>query len=552
LIGVICGKHDEEIAKEFFELFKTPWEFYQEGRDYDVILCTDMSQNITEVDARLIVIYSSEKTQFDSANQIKIEPGVKRAMLEYKKISFPVYGNISTFREKENPLIMTRESNKVAGIEINSGNKKIIRIGFDLFYEISFLLSKGQPEENAHIPTLEIHISMLRNWILAAGIPIVEIPAVPAGYNFTICLTHDVDFIKISQHKFDHTLMGFIYRALISSLRGLLTRRIPLRKLLKNYKAVLSLPFIYLGFIKDFWFQFDRYLEIEKGVKSTFFIIPFKNRVGERVPFKDRKRRATRYDIDDIRDVVQKLIHHGFEIALHGIDAWHSADLAYEELKRIVEVTGQSELGIRIHWLCFDEGSSRILDEVGFNYDSTIGYNEAIGYRAGTTQVFRPLGVKNLLELPLHIQDIALLSPNQRGSTETQAWEQCKNMFHDASEHGGVLTILWHMRSIAPERLWEDFYIRLLSELKNRNVWFATARQAVKWFRLRRTLIFESASFLGNKLYLSLKSDAFEIDPEFIIRVHLPENLKTISGRNSKGYIDFPWNGSKEVEISLN
>ena len=287
-------------------------------------------------------------------------------------------------------------------------------------------------------------------------------------------------------------------------------------------------------------------------MKSTFFIIPFKNRVGKRVPFKDRKRRATRYDIDEIRDVVQKLIHHGFEIALHGIDAWHSSDLAYEELKRIVEVTGQSEIGIRIHWLCFDEGSPKILDKVGFLYDSTVGYNEAIGYRAGTTQVFRPLGLKDLLELPLHIQDIALISPNQRGSTEIQAWEQCKNMFDDAFEYGGVIVILWHMRSIAPERLLEDFYMRLLSELKKRNVWFGSASQVVKWFRMRRALIFESASFLGNKLHLSLKSDTIEIGPEFIIRVHLPENLRTIAWENNKGYMDFPWNGSKEVEISLN
>ena len=35
-------------------------------------------------------------------------------------------------------------------------------------------------------------------------------------------------------------------------------------------------------------------------------------------------------------------------------------------------------------------GVVHCLDEAGFEYDSTVGYNDAVGYRAGTSQVFRP------------------------------------------------------------------------------------------------------------------------------------------------------------------
>src|SRR5206468_10163146 len=59
---------------------------------------------------------------------------------------------------------------------------KVLRVGYDLFGEVRFLLSTGQPPSNALIPTLDIHISMLRTWILEAGIPVVEIPPVPAGF----------------------------------------------------------------------------------------------------------------------------------------------------------------------------------------------------------------------------------------------------------------------------------------------------------------------------------------------------------------------------------
>ena len=44
-------------------------------------------------------------------------------------------------------------------------------------------------------------------------------------------------------------------------------------------------------------------------------------------------------------------------------------------------------------------------------YDSTIGYNETVGYRAGTTQPYRPLAASRLLELPLHVMDTALFYP---------------------------------------------------------------------------------------------------------------------------------------------
>ena len=50
----------------------------------------------------------------------------------------------------------------------------------------------------------------------------------------------------------------------------------------------------------------------------------------------------------------------------------------------------------------------------GATYDSTIGYNETVGYRAGTTQVYKPLEMTRLLELPLHVMDTAMFYPAYR------------------------------------------------------------------------------------------------------------------------------------------
>ena len=89
--------------------------------------------------------------------------------------------------------------------------------------------------------------------------PLVEIPPVPAGYQYICCLTHDIDFAGIRQHKFDHTMFGFLYRALFGSLRDVVKRKTPLKKLYENWKAVFSLPAVYAVFAEYFWMPFKHY-----------------------------------------------------------------------------------------------------------------------------------------------------------------------------------------------------------------------------------------------------------------------------------------------------
>ena len=53
------------------------------------------------------------------------------------------------------------------------------------------------------------------------------------------------------------------------------------------------------------------------------------------------------------------------------------------------------------------------------------------------------------------------------------------------------MTFNWHDRSVAPERLWDRSYIRVIEKLKSLAPWFATGRDAVRWFKLRRSAVFE-------------------------------------------------------------
>jgi hypothetical protein len=134
--------------------------------------------------------------------------------------------------------------------------------------------------------------------------------------------------------------------------------------------AVASLPLVYLGLIKDFWEPFEWYLKVEKGLAPTYFFIPFKNRAGEKVSTLHAERRASAYDINDVTDSIKMLMSAGSEIGVHGIDAWHSVEKAREELERIKAVTGESEIGIRMHWLLRDDKTCQTLEKAGYQYDS--------------------------------------------------------------------------------------------------------------------------------------------------------------------------------------
>jgi hypothetical protein len=70
----------------------------------------------------------------------------------------------------------------------------------------------------------------------------------------------------------------------------------------------------------------------------------------------------------------------------------------------------------------------------------------------------------------------------------------CRQLIVNARRFGGTVVLNWHDRSLAPERLWGAFYRRLLDDIEQNNrVWFATAGQAVDWFRWRRTIRFDAA-----------------------------------------------------------
>ena len=543
MIGVLAKFDELPIAEEFFQLFKTPWEHFVPGKTYDVVLSTgDLP---ADLECRLAVVYSSGQSSWNLDPARPFRRRLRNCIVEFAEQKLPIYGDIATHPSSEGRIATAIGDSESVGIELTRDGRKAVRIGYDLFAEVTFLLTRGQPPENAQFAALDSHIDILRRIIVSSGVPVVEIPPVPPGMQFISCLTHDIDFLSLRHHRFDRAMLGFIYRATLGTLLDWFGGRCSLKKLAKNSAAVLKLPLVHLGLARDFWTQFENYMKVEQGRPSTFFVIPFKNRRGTAPEWSDSTHRGVRYDVEDIKQWIPGLIQHGCEVAVHGIDAWTDSAKGREELARVASLTGENRAGLRMHWLYFSEKSPHLIDAAGFDYDSTCGFNDAVGFRAGTSQVFQPLATSRLLELPLHVQDTAMFFPDRMHLKEAEAWELFLGVERRCRQHGGVITVLWHDRSLVPERLWQDFYVAVLEHLSQGPTWFGTARDVVDWFRKRRAIRFVETRQNANVVEVSLEDVPSETHPGFCLRV------STAIHEGGIEHQDTPLQGRAEFAIEL-
>jgi hypothetical protein len=541
MIGLTVTPADTDIAREFFELFKTPWEPAVPERVYPVVLSAGAP--IDHLRASVFVIYGSGTHPADRISVPAAIPARGPLEVRWGASTFPLYGGAALFEAAAQPSI-TLAGNPAASLAYHRdlGDAVVCRIGYDLFGEIRSLLREGQPAVHALTPTLELHIALLRQVLSDCGIVFVEIPPAPHGHDFICCLTHDIDFYGLRPHALDRTMGGFLLRASLGTLADLLRGRRSPAEALTNWRAVCALPLVFLGLRPDPWRPFEHYASADLDRRSTFFLIPFKHRPGRAPDGTIHPWRAAAYQIRDIGADLERAAGRGVELAIHGIDAWRDADAGREELRQLTAMTGQTTTGARMHWLYYDADSPARLEAAGFDYDSTCGYNDAVGYRAGTLQAFRPPGAATLLELPLAIMDSALFSSTRMALDRTAAARLYDHIVEQARRFGGALVVNWHDRSLAPERLWGASYGDLLRDIARRDrAWFTTAGGAVQWFRWRRSITFDRGVRSPDRVRVAAPPSSILGG---VIRIHRPAQPGATT-------VDLPLSGGHAVEIDV-
>jgi peptidoglycan/xylan/chitin deacetylase (PgdA/CDA1 family) len=178
---------------------------------------------------------------------------------------------------------------------------------------------------------------------------------------------------------------------------------------------------------------------------------------------------------DELRPkLVATLRNADAEIGLHGSYTAADDPLRLREEKARLEALAGPVRGHRYHYLRVDPHRNLApLARLGFEYDTTLGLPDVIGFRAGIARPFRPWDFEHeqpldLVEIPLAVMD-ATLQRYMRLSARRAA-KRVMRLLDWAAENGGVFAILWH-----PDRFdaltsagWDRLYWRVLEGVQER------------------------------------------------------------------------------------
>ena len=169
-----------------------------------------------------------------------------------------------------------------------------------------------------------------------------------------------------------------------------------------------------------------------------------------------------------VRRIISWLREHGAENGVHpGYRTFLEPDRLRQEMQALQEVLGEWPLGGRQHYLRWRPDTWLHWEACGLAYDSSVGYHDLVGFRAGTCFPYRPWLLTlnreaNLIEIPLVAMEQALwrhmhLTPEQSLEALSDCVTRCRLV-------GGVFTFLWHNIHLL-DPIYGDFYEQVLDTL---------------------------------------------------------------------------------------
>jgi peptidoglycan/xylan/chitin deacetylase (PgdA/CDA1 family) len=298
----------------------------------------------------------------------------------------------------------------------------------------------GRPVVDEYVDVLWMSMSQL--WPTLARRP----------STFRLQLTHDVDYILASRRR----------RAVLGDLIVRHDSGLALRRLRAVYDGWGG------RFDRDPYDTFGLLMDISErhGLRSVFYFMAG-NKIGD-VDF--------RYESSDraVAGVLGRIHERGHEIGLHAsyLSFRSTARIRseFDALKDACRAVGfdQPTWGIRQHYLRFENPVTwRSQDEAGLDHDSTIGWADQIGFRAGTCREYPVFDLPQrqqlrLRERPLIIMDGALLAYVARDLED--AASRSRAVVDHCRRHGGDAVLLFHNHTVALMRN-HRFYGDLVDEL---------------------------------------------------------------------------------------
>ncbi len=369
------------------------------------------------------------------------------------------------------PFIMNR-SNHDSILTIRPNNK--ITINFDIVTAAWYLMSGVQELENKNrdqygrfkyeesiqkrldivgIPVVNYYFDILKD-----AIEFVTNSEIKTNRKFSATITHDIDEVTSGwKHRVRTELNSKKYlKAILHGLSQSFTSFSPWQ----NLKELSD-------FNKD------------NSVPSSFFLLARNNKVGNI--------KNADYELSNpyMQQSIINFKTNGHEVGIHG--SYKTHDSAKELKKDLIKIEEQVN-GNRFHFLQYEiQNSSKVIEGNKLKFDSTLGFQEEIGFRNSICTPFKLYNFKenrsfNFLEIPLNIMDCSLEYDNYMGISPKESLIEIKKLTQEIKKFNGNICINWHNTYFSNylKSDWKSLYKEVIEYLKKENCEFVTCSELVE------------------------------------------------------------------------
>lgn len=277
-------------------------------------------------------------------------------------------------------------------------------------------------------------------------------PEIPAGKDFMVWLTHDVDRVEKSAA---HCLYYWLKEKRAHHLRGIVSRKNPYW----NFEHIMALE--------------DKY-----DAKSTFFFL------NESIGASLMRPRSFilskgRYKINSpqISSVIREIDKSGWNVGLHGsFNSYLDRELLAHEKNMLEDIVGHCVKSIRQHYFNNSVPQTwEIQRSVSLRYDATFVKKNDVGFYKDVYYPFRPFG-DDFTVIPTVIMENYLLD---KAGNQKRPEKIIDEMIKLCREKRSILTVLWHQKVLNANEfpLLYDLYVYLLNAVKQNNGAFILPEQ---------------------------------------------------------------------------
>ena len=339
-------------------------------------------------------------------------------------------------------------------------------LAFDVFAAIFYLLSRYEEYLNKptdkfgnynyqnsilyklnalHIPVVELWLNMLKE-LLAKQFPSIQFKQTTSSF----VLSFDIDVAYAYQNRSFKRIAGGIIKKIIKL----------------QFAALLDQLLTLLHLRKDMYDTFDYILnKVDQNKSLFFFNMGSYNQYDKNPSYKNRI----------FRRLIQR-IHAKHITGLHPSYASNSnKKLIAKEKQWLEEIVNDKVLFNRQHYLKLKFPSTyQQLIKCGMQYEFTIGYHDAYGFRAGTCKPFLFFDIEKNEVTTLRLFPFAFMEGTLNDVMHLSISEAKKiitDLLNVVAENKGVFIPLWHNSTLSNSEHWKgwrEVFEHMLDEINNR------------------------------------------------------------------------------------